>query len=96
MTIFRSNLIDVERLTYQFVSANDPDTIGVVVALDGNVLIDVSMNENGQIDALFDTDGGQWEIDLNGLRQVLDKCESELSAWRQRLIEPGEMWSSEQ
>lgn len=96
MTTFRCELIDVERLTYQFVSANDPDTIGVEVALDGNVLIDMSMDEAGQTNVLFDTDGGQWEVDVGGLRSVLDRCEMELNAWRARLIEPGEMWNGKQ
>ena len=96
MTIFRSELIDTERLTYQFVSANDPDIIGVEVALDGNVLIDISMDAAGQTSVLFDEDGGQMEFDLAGLRQVLDKCESELKAWQQRLVEPGAIWSEKQ
>jgi hypothetical protein len=36
MTIFRCDLIDPNLLTYTFTSANDPDIIGVEVALDGN------------------------------------------------------------
>jgi hypothetical protein len=92
MTIFRSNLVDAERLKFQFVSSNDPDLIGVEVMLDGNVLIDVSMDQHGQTSVLFDTDGGQFEFDFGSLRAVLDKCEAELSAWRQRLMMPGEIW----
>jgi hypothetical protein len=57
MTIFRSNLVDAERLEFQFVSSNDPDLIGVEVMFDGNVLIDVSMDEGRQTSVLFDTDG---------------------------------------
>ena len=92
MTIFRCERVDPERLTYQFVSSNDPDLIGVEVELDGNVLIDVSMDAFGLTSVLFDTDGGQFEFDLAQLRSVLDKCETELSAWRERLIQPGEIW----
>ncbi len=92
MIIFRSKLVDPEQLTYQFVSANDPDLIGVEVALDGNVLIDVSMDAQGLTSVLFDTDGGQFEFDLERIRAVLNKCEAELSAWREWLIQPGEIW----
>jgi hypothetical protein len=92
MTIFRSNLVDAERLEFQFVSSNDPDLIGVEVMFDGNVLIDVSMDEGRQTSVLFDTDGGQFEFDFASLRAVLDKCQTELSAWRQRLMMPGEIW----
>lgn len=95
MTTFRSNLVDAERLTFQFVSSNDPDLIGVEVMLDGHLLIDVSMDESGQTSVLFDTDGGQFEFDLATVRSVLDRCESELSAWRQRLMMPGEIGEQE-
>ena len=95
MTIFRCELIDIKRLTYQLFSANDPDIICVEVALDGNVLIDVSMDASGHTSILFDEDGGQMEFELGGLRQVLDKCESELEAWRGRLTEPGQIWSND-
>ncbi len=93
MTIFRSNFVDTTRLAYAFVSSSEPDTIGVEVALDGNVLLDVSMDEDGKITVLFDEDGHQAEFELNELRAVLTKCETELNDWRNRLIEPGEMWS---
>lgn len=93
MTIFRSDLIDISQLTYQFVSANDPDIIGVEIMLDGNVLIDISMDATGATSVLFDTDGGQTEFNLNDLRSVLAKCESDLMAWRERLTKPGEIWS---
>ena len=92
MTIFRSDLVDANALAYTFTSANDPDIIGVEVALDGNVLIDVAMNQFGQTSVLFDQDGGQMEFDLADLRQVLDKCECELVAWRERLIAAGGIW----
>lgn len=93
MTTFRSELIEPSSLHYQFVSSNEPDLIGVEVSLDSNVLIDMSMNELGLTSVLFDTDGGQFEFDLNGIRSVLNKCEVELSAWRERLCEPGEIWA---
>jgi hypothetical protein len=93
MTIFRCDLIDPERLTYLFVSSNDPDTIGVEVMLDGNVLIDFSMNQRSEISVLFDQDGGSMEFDLASLREILGKCEGELSAWRARLVVPGGIWS---
>ncbi|AOL94622.1 hypothetical protein BG023_111696 [Porphyrobacter sp. LM 6] len=93
MTIFRSNFVDTTRLTYAFVSSSEPDTIGVEVALDGNVLLDVSMDEDGKITVLFDEDGHQAEFELNELRAVLTKCETELNDWRNRLTAPGEMWS---
>jgi hypothetical protein len=95
MTIFRSDLIDVGQLTYQFVSANDPDIIGVEVMLDGNVLLDLSMNAAGQTSVLFDDDGRKAEFDLNELRGVLAKCEAELLAWRERLMKSGEIWSEQ-
>jgi hypothetical protein len=93
MTIFRCDLIELEKLTYTFLSSNDPDLIGVEVMLDGNVLIDFSINEEGETSVLFDQDGGSMEFDLVSLRKVLDKCESELSAWRARLMVPGGIWS---
>jgi hypothetical protein len=96
MTIFRSEPIDREQLTDQFVSANDPDIIGVEAALSGNVLIDISMNASGETSVLFDEDGGSMEFELSGLRLVLDKCEAELEAWRERLTAPGEVWRSPQ
>ncbi|RYD54822.1 MAG: hypothetical protein EOP60_06945 [Sphingomonadales bacterium] len=93
MTIFRSDLIDTERLRFQFVSSNDPDLIGVEVMLDDNLLIDVSMDDQGQTSVLFDSDNeGSMEFDLGLLRGVLDRCETELSAWRTRLQAPGEIW----
>jgi|JI10StandDraft_1071094.scaffolds.fasta_scaffold2918712_1 hypothetical protein len=93
MTIFRCNQIDIEKLTYQFVSSNDPDLIGVEVMLDGNVLMDISMNERGETSVIFDQDGGSMEFDIENLRKILDKCESELSDWRLRLMVSGEIWS---
>lgn len=93
MTIFRSSLVDAPKLTYSFVSSSEPDTIGVEVALDGNVLLDVSMGEDGKITVLFDEDGHQAEFELSELRSVLTKCETELNDWRNRLTAPGEMWS---
>ncbi|WP_432770417.1 hypothetical protein [Sphingopyxis sp.] len=95
MTIFRSEMIDVDQLSYQFVSANDPDIIGVEVRLDSNVLFDISMNPAGETSVLFDSDGWKAEFDLNGLRSVLAKCEAELSAWREGLMKPGEIWSAQ-
>ncbi|MBB4097588.1 hypothetical protein [Sphingomonas kyeonggiensis] len=92
MTIFRSSLVDPELLTFQYVSANDPDTIGVEVALGGKVLIDMSIDQHGRTSVLFDTDGGQFEFDLTQLRGLLDKCDAELAAWRERLMEPGRIW----
>jgi hypothetical protein len=92
MIIFRSSLIEHDRLQYVFTSANDLDIIGVEVTLDGNVLIDCSMDQHGATNVLFDTDGGQMEFDLNDLRTVLEKCERELSEWRDRLLRPGELW----
>ena len=93
MIIFRSNLIDPRKIAYQLVSSNDPDMIGVEVMLDGNKLIDVSMNEHGETSLLFDHDGGEMEFDLSEFRLVLDRCESDLNAWRKRLIAAGEIWS---
>jgi hypothetical protein len=92
MTIFRCDLIDPNLLTYTFTSANDPDIIGVEVALDGNVLIDCAMDQMGQTSVLFDQDGGQMEFDLAQLRQVLDKCEGDLIAWREGLMVAGGIW----
>jgi hypothetical protein len=92
MTTFRSELIESSSLRYQFVSSNDPDLIGVEVSLSDNVLIDVSMNEQGLTSVLFDTEGGHFEFDLNDIRSVLNKCEIDLSAWRDRLCAPGEIW----
>ena len=93
MTIFRSELVDVSKLTYQFVSSNDPDIIGIEVMLDGDVLIDISMGVTGATSVLFDADGGQMEFDLEDLRRVLAKCELDLIGWRERLMQSGEIWS---
>lgn len=95
MTIFRSDLIDIDKLTFQFVSANDPDTIGVEVMLDDNVLIDMSMDADGRTSVLFDADGAITEFDLNELRGLLSRCEADLTAWRERLAKPGAIWSAE-
>ncbi|UIJ45002.1 hypothetical protein LZK98_18415 [Sphingomonas cannabina] len=94
MITFRSDLVDPKRLKFQFVSSNDPDLIGIEVTLDGNVLIDVSMDEKGQTSVLFDTDGDAFEFDLAQLKTVLEKCETELSAWRWRLMTPGGIWEA--
>ncbi len=95
MTTFRSKFVDTSKLTYSFVSSSEPDTIGVEVAQDGNVLLDVSMDEDGNITLFFDEDGHQAEFELSELRAVLTKCETELNDWRNRLIEPGGIWSKE-
>ncbi|MBW8294662.1 hypothetical protein [Sphingopyxis sp.] len=95
MTIFHSEPIGVDQLSYQFVSANDPDIIGVEVMLDGHVLFDISMNPAGETSELFDSDGWKAEFDLSGLRSVLTKCEAELNAWREGLMKPGEIWSAQ-
>ena len=94
MTTFLSNRVEVSRLTFQFVSSNDPDLICVEVVLDGNVLIDVSMDRDGQTNVSFDEDGGEMEFDLGELRSLLDKCETDLRDWRERLVAPGEIWSA--
>jgi hypothetical protein len=96
MIIFRSNLIGPSQLAYQFVSSNDPDLIGVEVTLDGNTLIDISMDEIGRVSVLFDQDGGQMEFDFDDLLLVLEKCKTELDAWRERLMVVGEIWESKQ
>ena len=96
MTIFLCDRIDPSELTYTFTTANDPDIIGVEVDLGGNVLIDVTMDQMGQISVVFDQDGGQIEFELVDLRQVLDKCEQELIAWRERLIASGGLWEGVQ
>ena len=94
MTIFRCNLVDLSKLTFQFVSANEPDLIGVEVRLDGNCLIDLSMDRDGLTSVLFDQDAGQMEFDLADLQSLLERCESDLREWRERLIVPGEIWSA--
>ena len=93
MTIFRCDLIEVGKLQYVFTSANDPDVIGVEVMLDGNVLIDISMDQHGATSVFFDADGSQMELDLADLRAVLDKCERELSDWRESLLKSGILWA---
>jgi hypothetical protein len=95
MTIFRSNFVDVSKLSYAYFDSNKPDTVGVEVLLDGNVLLDVSIDEDGKISVLVDEDAHQAEFELNDLRAVLTKCETELNDWRNRLIEPGGIWSKE-
>ena len=96
MTIFLCDRIDRSELAYTFTTANDPDIIGVEVGLDGNVLIDVTMDQRGQISVVFDQDGGQMEFELLDLRQVLDKCEHELIVWREQMIAPGGPWEGVQ
>jgi len=95
MTIFRFKFVDTSKLTYAFVSSSEPDTIGVEVGLDGNVLLDVEMFEDGRITVFIDEDSHQAEFDLNELRAVLTKCETELNDWRNRLTAPGGIWSKE-
>ena len=92
MTIFRSSLIDPAGLRYQFVSANEPDTIGVEALLEGDILVEVMMDQAGQTSVLFNGESRILEFDLTDLRLILDKCESELNAWRKRLMEPGQLW----
>ena len=92
MTIFRFNLIQSDKLKYVFTSANDPDIISIEVMLDGNALIDFSMDSEGATSVLFGIDGGQMEFQVNDLRAVLDKCEIELALWREELSKPGKLW----
>ena len=96
MTISRCDLVDVDRLTLQFVSSNESNTIGVEVMLDGNTLMDMTMDRAGQTSVLFDTDGGQFEFDLTSLKALLDRCIADLTAWRDQLVAPGGMWEAGQ
>ena len=93
MTIFRSNLIDPDSLKYQYVSANDPDIIGVEVLLDEKLIIELAMDRDGQTSLIVDRTDQLLEFDLNSLRQVLDKCERDLKEWRSELLQPEGIWS---
>lgn len=95
MTIFRSSRITLGDVSYTFVSANDPDTIGVEVLCEGNVILEVSMDQSGNVSVLLDQDGGNSEFDLGDLRSILAKCEADLQIWRSKLIEPEALWSEE-
>jgi hypothetical protein len=96
MTIYRSDLVDTATLKYQFVSSNEPDLIGVEVMSDDNVLFEVSMNQYGQTTVQFEKEAGQMEFTLKGLREVLNKCENELTEWRNRLLLPNGVWETNQ
>lgn len=96
MTTFRSNRVDVERLQFIYASSSEPDEISVEVALDGNVLLEVSVDQEGIVRVLFDTDGGQFEFEKADLDNVLSRCEAELLEWRSRLQTPGGMWERNQ
>jgi hypothetical protein len=93
MTIFRSRSVDVSKLTYQYVSSNEPDNVSVEGVLDGDILFALSVGEDGRV--FFDVHLADVEFDLSELRTVLAKCEAELNDWRNRLIEPGAIWSKE-
>ena len=95
MTIFRSKLSDPEGLKYQFVSANDPDIIGVEVLLDGKAIIELAMDKDGLTSLIFDRADQLLEFDLDCFRQVLEKSERELKDWRSNLLKPGGIWSEQ-
>jgi len=92
MVIRRSDLVDPKRLTRRFFDDNDPDIIGVEVMLDGHVLIIMTMDQDGQTSVLFDVDAGQFAFDLAQLTALFGQCDTDLSAWRQQLIQPGALW----
>jgi hypothetical protein len=85
--------VDVAKLTYQYVSSNEPDNVSVEAVLDGDILFALSVGEDGRV--LYDVHTADVEFDLSELRAVLTKCETELNDWRNRLIEPGGIWSKE-
>jgi hypothetical protein len=93
MTIFRSRSVDASKLTYQYVSSNAPDNIGVEAVLDGDILFALSVGEDGGV--LYDVHMADVEFDLSELLAVLAKCETELNDWRNNLIKPGGIWSKE-
>jgi len=81
-------------VTLTFTSSSEPDNIGVEFAFEGNVLFEMTMDENGTASVLFGEIENA-ELPLNDLRSLLDHGEKELLSWYERLTRPGEMWAKE-
>jgi hypothetical protein len=58
---------------------------------EGNMLFSVDMNTQGELTIMFD-DAENAEFEITTFRLLIDRCESELKAWRARLVEPGSVW----
>jgi hypothetical protein len=94
MTIFRCDRLKAADVELTFVSSNEPDTIGVEYAFQGNCLFDLRMDSAGTTSILFDEIENA-EFPLSDLRELIERGEDELKKWHARLSEPGEMWAKE-
>jgi len=95
MTTFRCERIAPAALTAQYVSSNEPDTIGVELMHKGKTVFDLNMDADGETTILFDQAAGK-EFVLSDLLQVVDRYRGELEAWRAGLTVPGGIWASHQ
>ncbi len=91
MTIYRCEPIPEAQLNFQYVSANDPDTIGIEVCHEDNMLFGVDMYEDGRLTIMFD-DAENAQFNMVEFKRLLERCEAELIAWRDNLIRPGSVW----
>ena len=94
MTTYRFDRVRADDVTLTFTSSEEPDTIGVEFAFQGNALFEMTMDESGTVAVLFDEIENA-ELPLNDLRSLFDRGEKELLSWYVRLSEPGEMWAKE-
>ena len=92
MTISRFDRLTAADVQLVFVSSNEPDTIGVEFAYEGNALFELTMDSAGETSILFD-EVENAELPLSDSRDLLERGEVELKNWHARLSVPGEMWS---
>jgi hypothetical protein len=93
MTISRFELIHAEDLSLQYVSASEPDTIGIEVYHHGNMLFSVDMYEDGKSTIMFD-DAENAEFEVSAFCGLIDRCVGELQEWRKRISGPGDIWDT--
>ena len=91
MTISPSELIRLEDVNLLYVSAENPDTIGIEVYFEGNMLFSVDMYQGGKLTIMFD-DAENAEFDLPAFKDLISRCEDELKAWHANLTVPGCIW----
>ena len=83
----------MDALKLQFVSANDPDSVGVeIYDPAGNMLFDVSVERDRGPTIMFD-DACNAEFDVSEICALPDRCVGELDGWKRRLQGPGEIWN---
>lgn len=91
MTTSRCDRISADDVGLQFVSSEQPDTIGIEVMFGGNMLFDITRQSDGSQSIMFDDAAGA-EFEIGDFNKLLARCLFELDAWAARLQEPGGIW----